>query len=79
MALVYFADHGVEVNGRNYLVPVDAGFKDAGDVEYEAVSLDQVRSAIARAAKLRDQVNKGGMCVDKPPLKVGNGNQRRRR
>ena len=32
-AVVYYAGHGIEVNGRNYLVPVDAHLKTATEVE----------------------------------------------
>ena len=52
-AVVYFAGHGVEVDGRNYLVPIDASLAKSGDVEFEAISLDAVRSAVAGASKLR--------------------------
>ena len=53
VAVVYFAGHGVEADGRNYLVPIDAALAQARDVEFEAVSLDAVRSSVAGAAKLR--------------------------
>ena len=52
-SLVYFAGHGVEVNGKNYLIPIDASLSEAGGVDYEGVTLDQVRAATARASKLR--------------------------
>ena len=52
-ALVYFAGHGVEVDGRNYLVPVDATLARSTDVEFEAISLDSVRAAVSGASKLR--------------------------
>src|SRR5207244_8162953 len=52
-AVVYFAGHGVEVDGRNYLVPTDATLAKATDVDFEAVSLDAVRTAVSGASKLR--------------------------
>ena len=52
-AVVYFAGHGVEVDGRNYLVPTDATLAKATDVDFEAVSLDAVRTAVSGATKLR--------------------------
>jgi hypothetical protein len=52
-ALVYFAGHGVEVDGRNYLIPVDAALARATDVEFEAVALDNVRTSVSGAARLR--------------------------
>ncbi len=53
-AVVYFAGHGMEASGRNYLLPVDARLKSDRDVEDETVSLDRVLDAIsgARALKL---------------------------
>ena len=29
VAVVYYAGHGVQVDGRNYLVPIDSSFKPA--------------------------------------------------
>jgi uncharacterized caspase-like protein len=52
-AVIYFAGHGVEVDGVNYLVPTDAALANAGDVEFEAVPLDIVRSAVAGASSFR--------------------------
>ncbi|MEO8667582.1 MAG: caspase family protein [Bauldia sp.] len=52
-ALIYYAGHGVEVGGTNYLVPVDATLAQATDVEFEAVPLDNVRTAVSGATKLR--------------------------
>ena len=52
-ALVYFAGHGIEVGGINYLVPVDARLKSDRDIGDEAVPLDRVPEAIDAARKLR--------------------------
>lgn len=37
VALFYFAGHGVQVKGRNYLVPIGAELRSAADMEYEAL------------------------------------------
>jgi hypothetical protein len=37
VGLFYFAGHGMQVEGRNYLVPVDARIESESDVRYEAV------------------------------------------
>jgi uncharacterized caspase-like protein len=42
IGLVYYAGHGMQVNGRNYLVPVDAAFADASSLDFEAVPMDLV-------------------------------------
>jgi uncharacterized caspase-like protein len=52
-AVIYYAGHGVEVGGANYLVPVDAALGQATDVEFEAVPLDNLRTAVSGATKLR--------------------------
>ncbi|MFD0934905.1 caspase domain-containing protein, partial [Methylobacterium trifolii] len=52
-ALVYFAGHGLEIGGVNYLVPVDARLKSDRDIGDEAVPLDRVLQAIEPARKLR--------------------------
>ena len=52
-AMVYYAGHGIEVNGVNYLVPVDAKMKSDRDITFEAMPLDQVLSAIDGAKKLK--------------------------
>jgi uncharacterized caspase-like protein len=41
IAVIYFAGHGIEVDGTNYLIPVDAELARDFDVEDEAVSLDR--------------------------------------
>ncbi len=37
--LIYFAGHGLQVDGQNYLLPVDAKLEKERDLRYEAVSL----------------------------------------
>ncbi len=37
VGLFYFSGHGMQVEGRNYLIPVDAEVDAEADVEYEAV------------------------------------------
>jgi uncharacterized caspase-like protein len=53
IAVVYYAGHGMEVNGTNYLIPVDAKLERDTDVYDEAVSLDRVLVAIEPAKQLR--------------------------
>lgn len=52
-AIVYYAGHGIEVNGVNYLIPVDAALKVDRDVQFETVPLDQVMASVEGAKKLR--------------------------
>ena len=41
-AVLFYAGHGLQVAGHNYLVPVDAGLGTERDLDFEAVSLDFV-------------------------------------
>jgi hypothetical protein len=42
VGLFYYAGHGVQLNGKNYLIPTTAQIEREGDVEIEAVSADWV-------------------------------------
>ncbi|MDD1527583.1 caspase (peptidase) [Bradyrhizobium sp. WBOS7] len=53
IAVIYFAGHGLEVDGTNYAVPVDAVLERDSDVDDEAVSLNRILLAVEPAAKLR--------------------------
>ena len=44
VGLFYYAGHGVQVNGRNYLIPVGAAIEHENQVEYEAVDMGAVLS-----------------------------------
>jgi tetratricopeptide (TPR) repeat protein len=52
-AVVYYAGHGIEMAGTNYLIPVDAKLVSDRDVDFEAVPLNQVFTAIDGAHVLR--------------------------
>ena len=45
VAAVFYAGHGIEVDGVNYLVPVDAQLERDTDVRFENVTLDTVLGA----------------------------------
>src|SRR5215813_6162328 len=53
IAVIYYAGHGIEVDGSNYLVPVDAKLERDSDVYDEAFSLDRVLLAVEPAKRLR--------------------------
>ncbi|MGH6825724.1 caspase family protein [Methyloceanibacter sp.] len=52
-AVVYYAGHGIEVGGVNYVIPIDAELKTSSHVEEEAIPLDRVLSKVEGAHKLR--------------------------
>jgi len=53
IAVVYYAGHGMEVDGTNYLIPVDAKLERDTDVYDEAFSLDRILLAVEPAKQLR--------------------------
>ncbi|KYH02847.1 caspase family protein, partial [Bradyrhizobium sp. DOA1] len=53
IAVVYYAGHGIEVEGSNYLIPVDAKLERDTDVYDEALSLDRILVAVDPAKQLR--------------------------
>ena len=52
-AVVYFAGHGLELNGVSYLLPVDARLARDTHVADEAVSLDRLLSKVEGAKRFR--------------------------
>ena len=52
-ALVYYAGHGIEVGGVNYLLPTDVELRSDRDAQDEAISLNRVLETVENARKLR--------------------------
>src|ERR1700743_2231906 len=53
IAVIYYAGHGIEVDGVNYLIPVDAKLERDNDVFDEAFSLDRVLPSVVPPKKPR--------------------------
>src|SRR5438552_2223517 len=53
IAVVYYAGHGIEVDGTNYLIPVDAKLARDSDVQDETITLDRLLRATEPARRLR--------------------------
>ena len=49
VGLFYFAGHGVQVDGVNYLIPIGARIESEGDVQYESVNANRVLSKMQDA------------------------------
>jgi len=49
VGLFYFAGHGTQINGANYLIPVDAVITKAEEVEYESVDVGLVLAQMESA------------------------------
>jgi uncharacterized caspase-like protein len=53
VAVIYYAGHGIELDGTNYLIPVDAQLETDTDVLDETFALDRVLVAAEPAKQLR--------------------------
>lgn len=53
IAVIYYAGHGIELNGNNYLIPVNARLETDTDIYDEALSLDRVLVAVEPAKQVR--------------------------
>ncbi len=53
VAVLYYSGHGMEMNGQNFLIPVDAVLKTDKDVEDETLPLDRAERALQGATKLK--------------------------
>ena len=45
-ALFYYAGHGMQFEGKNYLMPVDAELQDELSMRYEMTAIDDVKAAL---------------------------------
>lgn len=52
-AVIYYAGHGIEIGGTNFLIPVDARIVADVDMEQEAINLDRVLSSVSFAKQFR--------------------------
>lgn len=48
VALIYYAGHGVQIDGENYLIPVDAQISDPLDVKIEGIRASTVLETLNR-------------------------------
>jgi hypothetical protein len=53
VAVIYYAGHGIEVDGNNYLIPIDAALDRDTDVYDEALPIDRLLVAVEPAKQLR--------------------------
>jgi hypothetical protein len=52
MAIVFYAGHGMEAGGENWLIPTDAELRSDTDVENEAISLRSISLQVSKARQL---------------------------
>src|ERR1700748_1139228 len=53
IAVVYYAGHGIEIAGNNYLIPIDARLASDRDADDEAIPLERLVSSADGAKRLR--------------------------
>jgi formylglycine-generating enzyme required for sulfatase activity len=51
VALLFYAGHGLQVDGRNYLIPVDAKIETATDLNFGTVDLDKILASLDDPAR----------------------------
>ena len=51
IAVFFYAGHGLQVNGKNYMVPIDAKLASYIDLEFEAMPMDLVLSTMENSVK----------------------------
>ncbi len=52
VAVVFYAGHGVQVDGRNYLLPVDVALADDGAVQREALDVAQLLALLGNVPRV---------------------------
>lgn len=53
IAMLYYAGHGIEIGGRNYLIPVDAQVADERDARLEMIELDDALAQLSGAQRMK--------------------------
>ncbi len=52
VAFVFFAGHGVEINGQNMLLPTDASTASLDSLKASSLPLEELRETVAKVAKI---------------------------
>jgi uncharacterized caspase-like protein len=72
VGMLYYAGHGVQVDWRNYMVPVDARMTTAADVSAQALDVNAVLAAFTAAGN-RMNIVVLDACRDNPFAGTGSG------
>ena len=76
LAVIFFAGHGVQVEGQNFLIPADAQLERERDLIYEALALNLFLGEVGQAKKLGIMILDA--CRDNPFAdRLGSGSGRR--
>ncbi|MFA5901458.1 MAG: caspase domain-containing protein [Hyphomicrobium sp.] len=66
VAIFFYAGHGLQVGGRNYLIPTDARLLNERDLDFDAVSLDLVLKQMELGRAERTNIVFLDACRDNP-------------
>ena len=53
VALFFYAGHGLQVGGENFLIPIDAAIQTEADLDFNAVKMDLVSRQMERETKVK--------------------------
>ncbi|MEQ1577269.1 MAG: caspase domain-containing protein [Hyphomicrobium sp.] len=65
-AILFYAGHGLQVGGQNYLVPVDAKLARERDLEFEAIKLDFILKQMELGRENKTNIVFLDACRDNP-------------
>lgn len=65
-ALFFYAGHGVQIDGRNYLLPVDINVRDEYEIKDEAVDVDELFVSRLDRARAQTRIIILDACRDNP-------------
>lgn len=65
IAFIYYAGHGIQVDGQNYLIPIDAEIKNQADIKTQTVDLQSLLNAVS-ATNVEMKVVVIDACRDNP-------------
>jgi uncharacterized caspase-like protein len=66
VGLLYYAGHGVQIDGKNYLLPVDINLRDEEEIKDEAVDIDDLFMSKLARAKTKGLIVVLDACRDNP-------------
>ncbi len=65
-AVLYYAGHGVQIDGRNFLLPVDINMRDAEEVKDDSIDIDEVFVSRIERARMTVRIVILDACRDNP-------------
>lgn len=66
VAVFFYAGHGVQIDGRNYLLPIDINLRDEEEIKDEAVDIEELFMSKLERARARGLIVILDACRDNP-------------